>query len=99
MKTNFTTRTAALELEDHANAEEFFAYGLGRVDHLGTCVRLLFYVPRLCNGLICNDVIATIVVPKDQLCVLAAMLVEPPGNDLTKQASACEVTAENGRLQ
>ena len=76
---------------------EFFAYGLGRVDNLGSCSRPVFYAPKKVGREpeVINEVVFTVVVPTDQLPAMAALLVGPKRTNLISCIEAAAV-AEHG---
>jgi hypothetical protein len=85
------------ELLDATGTNDYFVYGLGRVDHLGGCARLVFYVPKRCGDKVYNDVVMTVVVPTDQISAIAAMLVGSCKEDSAAKAAGT-APSENDRV-
>ena len=84
-------KAATLKLSDPGNMAEYFAYGIGRVDLLGSCVRLTFYTPRMVGTRGVNEIAFSVIVPADQVPVIVSMLAAPRetrANPLTVEAQA-----------
>ena len=62
------------DLIDLGSCPDQFVYGIGKVENLGTCSRVTFYVPRTTDGRRHHEVCLNLIVPNDQLPVIARLL-------------------------
>jgi hypothetical protein len=72
------------DLIDLGSCPDHFVYSIAKVENLGTCSRVTFYVPRTIDGRRHHEVCLNLIVPNDQLPVIARLLqsVRPMGPDL-----------------
>jgi hypothetical protein len=63
-----------VELNDPGNAMEVAAYGIGKVEPLGSFTRLYFFMPKTVGGAASNEVVLTMIVPTDQVGAMSRAL-------------------------
>jgi hypothetical protein len=81
--------TAPVKVEENYTLQECFAYGLARVDNIGSCSRLTFYVlKRDHEGKPVNEATMVLTVPTDQIATMVVMLSSPSSENIEKAARA-----------
>jgi hypothetical protein len=63
-----------VELNDPGNAMEVAAYGIGKIEPLGSFTRVYFFMPKTISGVASNDVVLTMIVPTDQVGAMSRAL-------------------------
>jgi hypothetical protein len=65
---------------------EAFVYGVGRIDHMGSVSRIVFFAPTKLEQDHVNEVVLKLIVPTDQLAKIAAALVQPSGPSIAEHS-------------